>query len=571
MHLIINLLFVCSFIKLIIMKIYRYLILFVLIIEFSSCSKMPDKIFINGRINTLDSKSTIVEAIAVKDGEIIDLGSTKDIKDKYAAAQQIDLKGAFVVPGFIDCDGNLIEFAKNLPNINLPKFNSRNELDSIVKIYSKNYNENIWIKVMYLSDDEATIDSILSLSKDYLDKIDSTHNLYVVNRTEEVAVCNSKILNTLKITENTKSPRNGEIEKDSKTGNLTGFLFDEATDLINENLRVYSKDDMLMLVEKAAHELTKYGIIEVHDRNVNRESISIFRQLIDNGKFPIKMYAVLSGGDEAYKEYLTKGIEENYKDKLTVRAVSMDYDGGFGFQDASMFREYKQEPKIKIPYNSEKEIENTLREAWDKSFQVNIKAVGDKAVNITLQSIEKVTSEKSNNNHRTILESAEFINENDYQKITSTKVIPSIKPETSLEDLKILPQIISEDNAKNLGQWQKMLNSAKCIITGSDFPFQQISPLIQMYYLTTRMFPIDTSVTNASLSDPQRLSILDALKSYTKFAAYSGFEENIRGSLEKGKKADFVVLSDDILNIEPKNLLKIKIIMTVISGIEYTN
>ncbi|HPS65347.1 MAG TPA: amidohydrolase family protein, partial [Ignavibacteria bacterium] len=189
----------------------------------------------------------------------------------------------------------------------------------------------------------------------------------------------------------------------------------------------------------------------------------------------------------------------------------------------------------------------------------------------TLSTIEKVLKEKNHSDHRTILESIEFINGNDYQKISSSKVIPSVKPETTMEDSKILPQLISDDNLKNLGQWQKLFQSAGRIVTGSDFPFQQISPLIQMYYLTMRQFPIDTSVKTPDASDTQRLSIMDALKSYTTYAAYSGFEEKIRGTLEKGKRADFVVLSDDMLNLNPAQLINVKILMTVIAGNQYKN
>ena len=155
------------------MKHIRNLIFAILILAISSCGKVPDKIFLNGKIYTLDKDNTVAEAIAVSNDEIVDIGTSKDMKDKYSSAQQIDLKGATVVPGFIDCDGNLIEFAKNLPNIYLTKYKSFLELDSVLKVYTKKYDNNIWIKVMYLSDDEATIDSLLSLNKDKLDKIDS--------------------------------------------------------------------------------------------------------------------------------------------------------------------------------------------------------------------------------------------------------------------------------------------------------------------------------------------------------------------------------------------------------------
>jgi predicted amidohydrolase YtcJ len=234
-------------------------------------------------------------------------------------------------------------------------------------------------------------------------------------------------------------------------------------------------------------------------------------------------------------------------------------------QTASMRDDYKTEPKKTNPYCDEPTIENILRKALDKNFQFTIKTVGDKAVNNTLNIIEKISKEKKLDNPRIKFDGIEFVQSSDINRLKEFKIIPSIKPEACLYDIDVIPLKIPISNLKNFALWNTLLQNCGMITTSSGFPFSHsINPFVQIYYLTNRQF-LDT-LRNDIPSDNQKLSILDALKSYTIWPAYSGFEEDIKGSLEKGKFADMIVISDDIFNIDSKKLPNIKVLKTIIDG-----
>lgn len=538
------------------------LLLLVLSTILASCSKKPDTVYINGKIYTMDNNNTIVEAVAVKDGKILETGTTKAISDKYSSGEVIDLKGAVVIPGLIDADGSLIDFSQNLNFVNLFYSTNLPELKKTISERVKTLKGNeilgcfAW-NDMYITDAEAN-----RINKFFLDSLSKDNGIYIVNYTMDFAFVNSKMLSILGIDKNTQSPPNGEIGFDEK-GELGGTFYGEAISLIKEKLPEQSHEEMAVQVQRGAAELLKYGITEVHDRNIAEGGIEVFKELIDKGNFPIRMYAILTGNDKLFEDYLKKGIEVNYKDKLTVRSVCLDYDGAFEIQDAAMKDDYKEEPKRKIPYSDEFEVEKVFRQAADKDFQFTVKTVGDRAFNGVLNAVEKVIKEKNLKDHRTILSSVEFTEPSDVNRLKDLKVLTSVNPEKDVIDMQLIPLLINPDVSKKAALWNSILKSSGYILTGSEFPYSQINPFIQMYYLTTRQW-IDTIMT---VTGPeQKLTILDALKSYTTFPAYSSFEESIKGSIEKDKFCDMVVISNDIFTSEPKKLLDTKVLMTIING-----
>lgn len=545
-------------------KIIKFLFFTVLLVIFNSCTEKPDIIYTNGKFYTLNSNNTIVEAIAVKGGKIIDLGSKSDIDDKYEAEETVDLNGAVVLPGFIDADGSIIEFSKNLNFINLSYAKSLSEIIQLVKEKISNTNEGEWIGGYGWDELNIPESDLEKMDKSFLDEIGPNYNIYLLNASLNSVLVNSRLLRTLKIDKDTPSPPKGEIEKDTN-GELTGFLYDSAVNLVKNNIPGLLKSEMSSQVEKGINEIIKYGITEVHDRTVGKEGIEIFRELIDGSKFPIKVYAILSGEDSALVDlYLQKGAEINYKDKLTIRAISLDYDGLFELQDAAMIDEYKEEPKRKVPYVTPADIEKTYNKVIDRNFQFCIKTVGDKATSSTLEILEKVIKQKNPNDQRTVIEYCEFLSPKDLSKIGELKLIPSIRPDVCMNDLQIVTQVINPDNAKKLGLWNSLLKSSNILITGSDFPFHQINPFVQIYYLTTRQL---TDTTLSAIANPdQKISLLDAVKSYTVWPAFASFEESSKGSLEVGKYADMIVISKDIFNINSKELLDTKVLKTIING-----
>src|SRR5690606_22385612 len=374
---------------------------------------------------------------------------------------------------------------------------------------------------------------------------------------------NSKLFETSGINAQTPVPENGEIDVD-ENGNLVGIVAGTVIDMVSKKVPQISQEKQNALLTEAANELLGWGITEIQDRYVTSDGIESIRALIDAGKFPLKLYAVLTGGEEGFEKYLEKGIEVNYKDKLTIRSVSMDYDGAFEIQDASMIDEYTNDPKRKVPYDSDTEIESIFKRGIEKGFQLRVKAVGDLAVEKSLDAIERVLRDVKPEDHRTVLEQVEFIREKDLLRIKSTGVIPSVRPEICINDAQIVSYLINESNVNNLGLWNSLLQNAGMITTGSDFPFGIINPFVQMYYLTTRSVVGNDTI---SIANPQqKISLMDAIKSYTIWAAYSAFEETYKGSIEKDKYADMVVLSNDIF-ADNKNLLQTKVLKTIVNGV----
>lgn len=554
------------------MNYFKFLFVLTISLFLFSCSKNPTTVYYNGKIYTIDKNNTIVEAVAVKDSKIVDVGKSEELKDKYGKDKLIDLKGKTVIPGFIESEGSLVDFSLELSRYNnmadLRNVNSIEKIVSVVSEKVKNQKEDSWVGG-YGWDEENISDGIELINKSTLDKISTKHNIYLINKDGTIVWCNSKAIESMQITNQTPSPEGGEISKDDK-GEPDGLLFGKAVNLVKEKLPKFTKEDMQTALKNGAQELLKYGITGVVDRNLSKESINAYKELIDSNKIPIHIYAVLTGGDEAFTDYLQKGPEINFKDRLTVRAVTLDYDGAFELESAAMNENYKTGSRKK-PYTDEATIEKTLRDALDKNFQFTIKTVGDEAVTKALNVIEKVVKEKNPKDARIKIEGVEFINQNDLKRIKELKIIPSIRPETNIFDSYYLDIMISPETKKKFALWNSLLANGGMITTASGFPFSlSINPLTEIYYLVTRQ-PIDTNLTNIP-NPEQKLTILDAVKSYTVWAAYSTFQEDTKGSLEKGKFADMIVLSDDIFNITGSAFLNTKVLMTIINGnIVYDN
>ncbi len=546
------------------MKIAKSILILSLLMLLTSCSRSPVTVYFNGKIYTMDGKNTVAEAMAVRDGKILETGKNDEIMKNFETKDMVDLKGKTVIPGFIDMEGSLVEFGKNLNFINFINAKSISDITKVISEKAKEKKEGSWIVGFAMNELNFPESDLLALNKSILDSAAKNFNVYVLNLTGDMAWCNSKMLQTLQVTNTTPNPNDGEIEKDEK-GELTGLLFDNAVNLIRDKSPEISKEDMYQSVKLASTELAKYGITEVHDRTVNRESIRLLKQLIDSSALSVKVYGVLSVGDETFEEYLQKGIEKNYKDQLTVRSVSIDYDGALNLQAASMKDGYLKDSKNTGAYATQEDVENNLKKALDKNFQFCIKTVGDKAVNDNLNSIEKIFRDKKHDDARIIFEYVEFVQPADLKRMGELKIIPSVRPEVTLGNIENLKGLIPDVNSANLGLWNSLLQNTGRITAGSNFPYSNIINPIALIHILVNRQPLDTTIKNIPGLN-QKLTVAEAIKAFTIYAAYAGFEEDTKGTLEKGKYADFVVLSDDIFTVQPQDIIKISVLRTVMNG-----
>lgn len=528
----------------------------------SSCGKKADTVYVNGKIYTLDENNSVVEAVAVKEGIIVETGKSDEIVSKFSNADKIDLNGNVVLPAFTDVEGNLVEFSLNLFRYNsLIDLRTANNIDQLVSLIVEklpSYKEGDFVGA-YGWNDELIEGPAIVESK--LETLTSKYKFYILNVDNTIAWCNSNLIKVLEITSKTPNPKNGTIDR-YQDGEPTGFLFDSAVNLIKEKLPKFSESDMKTALESGAKELLKYGITRVFDRNVNQNAIDLLKKLADENKLNVAVNVILSQGDEAYKNYLSQGPIKNYKDKLKITTVTLDYDGAFEFKKAILSEPYKDSP-TPLPFSDAHTVEKTLREAIDKNFQFTIKVVGDKAISDVLSIIENVLAEEKPDDYRIILEYVEFIEQKDIERMKKLNIIPSIVPEICLYDCLNVDNLSSPNIVHRLGLWSDILNATGKMIIGSDFPYQTINPFVGIYYLVTRQ------LTDTNLVLPhqeQKLSLLNALRSYSVWPAYASYDENQRGTLEKGKIADMIVINKDIFSLPPDELLNTTVIKTIVGG-----
>jgi hypothetical protein len=545
------------------MRLIKITLILILGFFLASCSKNPEVIYVNGKIYTLDKNNTIAEAIAVREGKILAVGKSKDLTEKYSSAKVIDLEGKTVVPGFIDAEGNLMEFSRNLDFVDLR--GTKNLSEIIQKVTEKVHasKEGEWIGGFGWDDMVLPEEDFQKLDRSVLDNISSKDYIYLVNARADIVWVNSKVLEAANITKDTPNPENGEIEKNDKN-EPTGILYDDAQELVMKVLPQPTEQQVMANVESGINELFKYGITEVNDANMSEEILSLYKKMADENKFPMRLYAMVNGKGPLFEKYIQSG-PENYKDRILVKCMHLEYDGYFETQDAAMENDYLQDPKRKTPYNDEYDIKEMTKKAFENNFQVSVKANGDRAVNSTLNAIESVTKEVKPKAGRTRLEYVEFVQPNDFQRIKLLEIIPSVRPEVTLVNKAFVSDLINPENGKNLGLWNTLWKQNSIIISGTDFPYHIINPLIQMYFLSTGS-PLDTAAAKTINNSAQKLTVLDALKSFTVWSAYACFDEENKGTIEPGKLADMVVLSEDIITADPKALLTAKILKTIVRG-----
>lgn len=551
------------------MKFSKIIIVAALALLFASCSKKPDILYVNGKIYTLDKNNTIAEAIAVSEGKIIAVGKSKELTDKYSSSKVIDLRGKTVVPGFIDAEGNLMEFSRNLSFIDL---RTARNLDDIVRLVTdkvKSAKEGEWIGGFGWDELILPDADFQKLHYSILDKISASLPIYLVNARGNITWVNKKILDLASINKNTPDPEGGEIEKDDK-GEPTGLLYDDAQELVIKILPQPTQQQVADNVKKGIAELVKYGITEINDANMSEEVLAAYKKMVDDNLFPIRLYAMIPGKGPLFEKYAASG-PETYKDRIDIKCFHLEYDGYFETQDAAMENDYLKDPKRKTPYNDEYDITEMTKKAFDKGFQVSVKANGDRAVKSSLNAIESVSKDSKSKVGRTRFEYVEFIRPEDLQRMKQLEIIPSVRPEVTLENKAVVNSLINPEVSKNLGLWNTLFKQNNIIMAGTDFPYHFINPLYQMYFLSTGL-SIDTAANNTINNTAQKLPVLDALKAFTVWAAYGSLADEIKGTLEPGKLADMVVLSDNILESNPQVLLKTKIMMTIIRGeIVYEN
>ena len=527
----------------------QILILIVLFISLQSCKKSVDFIAFNGNIYTVNSDFNTASAFAVNDGKFVDIGN-EEILSKYNTNQKIDLNGSTVLPGLIDAHCHFYGLGLNQSMIDLTGTNSFNEI--LEKISNKDNNiirgrgwdQNDW-KIKEFPNKEK-LDLIYPNTPVILERIDG--HAYLVNQ---------KALDIAGIDINTKST-NGTLL--SKKGKLTGVLIDGPMSLIDNSFGEISLDNKIKALVSAQEICFKNGLTTVDDAGLSKDIIMLIDSLQKKELLKMRVYAMISNSENDVNYFIENGpIKTN---SLNVRSVKVYGDGALGSRGATLKNPYSDDihnyGKLVTSYKDIKDLANKLAEA---NFQMNTHAIGDSTINLLIDTYSKVLETKTDPRWR--IEHSQIIDINDI-KGYNNKILPSVQPTHATSDMYWAEERVGSKRIKGAYAYKALLEKSKVIGLGTDFPVEKVNPFHTFY----------ASVSRKDLNDyPEKgfefenaLSREETLKGMTIWAAYLNFEEKEKGSIEKGKFADFIIIDRDIMKVEINKTPETKVLKTYLSG-----
>jgi len=393
--------------------------------------------------------------------------------------------------------------------------------------------------------------------------------VYLVGLHGFAAWANKKALLVAGVTTATKDPENGRILHDEKTLEPTGILLNRAQELVGSRVPPVSLEQTKKAVELAAQECVRNGLTSVHEARVSAKMIQAYRELLHEGRLPLRIYVMLDGADKTLvNEWLQRGPEIDPQHRLTIRAFKLFADGALGSRGAALLAPYSDAPQSRgVVTTTQAEIYDLTRRSLEKGFQVCTHAIGDAANHMTLDAYAQASRETpSARDPRLRIEHAQVLAPEDIPRFSQLGIIPSMQPTHCTSDMGWAEKRVGPQRIQGAYAWRSLLKTQVHMPLSSDFPGETLNPFYGIYAAITRQ-DVDGNPSDGWRPE-QRLTLDEALRGYTREGAYAEFEEKQEGSLEPGKLADLVVIDKDITQLEsrPKEILSIRVMKTFIGG-----
>ena len=514
------------------MKKHNILINFIILLSLGSCMKSEeaDLVVFNANIYTMDESNSVAEAMAIRNGIILESGPDRQILNKYAYAESIDARGKEVYPGFIDAHGHLMSYAELLLSADLVGCTSQQDMVQRVKNYRDKSNNPVLVGMGW--------DQSLWANNEFPDNV-------LLNKVfPETPVClyridgHSALLNNafIKLLGEFDVPDGGAVLKNPK-GEYTGLFVDAALQLLEGLMPKFSNAEMKMKLLQIQEELFTFGVTGVHEAGVDADQRDLLIDMVNAKSLSLNVYAMLSPSD-ANKEF----AKENgvYKNKnILIRSFKAYVDGALGSRGALLKEPYHDHPNYKgLSLSSMEELESLRDFCLSVDYQLNCHGIGDAAVSRILRMCKGAYQIKPD--HRFRIEHAQLVDLAEFKLFTDYAVFPSVQPTHATTDQRWAASKIGPQRMAGAYAYKSLLNSFGMIALGTDFPVEYTNPFYTIHSAVHRKTPNDYP-TKGFLSN-ESLSMEETLRGMTIWAAFSSFQENQLGSLEEGKDATFVIL-----------------------------
>lgn len=523
----------------------------------SSCSSSKvDTIIHHAVVYTVDSAFTMAEAMAVKDGKIVAVGKNEEIMGKYTATDNIDAKGEAVYPGFIDAHAHFVGYGRSLFQADLFGTNSWEETVARIKtfgeahpdlpwIQGRGWDQNRWPGKTYPTNEE--------LNKLFPDKP------VVITRVDgHASIANQKALELAGI-EAGQTVVGGSIEV--KNGKLTGVLIDNADNKVHAQIPEPTKETYLQWLQAAQKNCFEQGLTTITDCGLSYQDVDAIDALQKEGKLDMRLFVMLSDNDDNISRYVKKGPYKT--DKLFVNGFKVYMDGALGSRGACLLAPYADKAGWSgFLLRNQSHYDSLAGVLINTSFQMCTHAIGDSANREILHIYNKYLQGK--NDKRWRIEHAQIINQNDFNLFGAANIVPSVQPTHATSDMYWAEERLGKERLKGGYAFKQLLQQNGWLPLGTDFPVEDISPFKTFLAAVARKdaqgFPAD------GFQKENALSREETLRGMTIWAAKASFLEKEVGSLEAGKKADFIILDKDIMKVAENAILQVKVNATYLGG-----
>lgn len=524
-----------------------------------SCSQFKEEVDLlvfNTQIYTVDSAFSIAESFAVKDGKFYDIGTNQEILSKYRAANNFNAIGQTIYPGFIDGHCHFYGYSLGLQqNANLRGTKSQEEIIEILKVFRKDHPYE-WLTGRSWDQNDWEIKEFPS--KEILDAAFPDIPVYLTRVDGHAAWVNSKAIELANINSNIKVD-GGNIIK--RNGEVTGVLIDNAMGLVRSIIPAETEEMSRNALLEGQEKCFAVGLTSVVDAGVDYNIILMMDEMHKSGDFKMRINTMLNPTQENFDGFVKNG--PFVTEKLSVRSIKVYADGALGSRGALMLEPYSDDPLNKglliEPLDYYREI---CELAYNNNYQMCIHAIGDKANRMSLEIFGEYLKEK--NDRRWRIEHSQIIHPDDFKLFEKYSIIPSIQQTHATSDMYWAEDRVGAERIKGAYAYKTLLATNEWLIAGTDFPVERINPLLTFYASVSRK-DADGWPTNG-FQMTNALSREETLKSMTIWAAKGSFEENVKGSIEIGKYADFVILDKDLIKADERDILKANIVATYVGG-----
>ncbi len=528
-------------------------------------TQSADLIVVNARVYTADESRPLVDAFAVTKGRIVFTGSSSEAAYLRGSNTVVyDAKGKTIIPGMVDAHAHLGGLAESLRSVDLTGTRSYEEVIARVVERSQSLPAGSWI-VGRGWDQNAWSDTRFP-THEKLSAAVPNHPVSLTRVDGHASLVNANAMSRASLASK-KNPAGGIISRDDRN-QPTGILIDRAQQLVSSLIPTASQSEVRESLKGAVTLMHRWGLTGLHDAGSSRVMIDLYENMAATGELDLRLYAMISDDSAAINHYFAMGPRSGLHDgRLWVRSVKLYADGAMGSRGAALLEAYSDDANnTGLLLSTPDHIQSVAERGLKSGFQINTHAIGDRGNRVVLDAYEAALRTVPKADHRFRVEHAQILHYDDIPRFAKLGVVPSMQASHQTSDMYWVGKRLGPTRVLGAYAWKSLLETGVVLPNGSDFPVEQVNPLISFHASVARQ---DANNWPAGGWLPeQRMSREDALRSMTIWPAWSAFQEKDLGSIAVGKYADFVVLDQDIMRIPAELILGTKVVSTFVGGKE---